>query len=56
LPKQVDVPALAALTAAGRGSGVICPAACGGEAAWVGEIEIIAAPTLLASVNHFKGT
>jgi magnesium chelatase family protein len=28
---------LAALAAAGRGSGVICPAACGGEAAWAGE-------------------
>ena len=47
---------LAALAAAGRGSGVICPAACGGEAAWAGEVEIIAAPSLLAIVNHFKGT
>ena len=47
---------LAALAAAGRGSGVICPAACGGEAAWAGEVEIIAAPSLLAVVNHFKGT
>jgi predicted ATPase with chaperone activity len=36
--------------------GLICPAACGGEAAWAGEVEIIAAPTLLAIVNHFKGT
>jgi magnesium chelatase family protein len=42
--------------AAGREGGVICPAACGGEAAWAGEIEIIAAPSLLAIVNHFKGT
>ncbi|MBV8089728.1 MAG: YifB family Mg chelatase-like AAA ATPase [Alphaproteobacteria bacterium] len=47
---------LAALTAAGRGVGVICPAACGPEAAWAGEVEIIAAPSLLAIVNHFKGT
>jgi len=47
---------LAALAAAGRGSGVICPASCGGEAAWAGEVEIIAAPSLLAIVNHFKGT
>src|SRR5438552_5879829 len=47
---------LAALAAAGRGSGIICPAACGGEAAWAGEVEIIAAPNLLAIVNHFKGT
>jgi magnesium chelatase family protein len=47
---------IAALAAAGRGSGVICPAACGGEAAWAGEVEIVAAPSLLAVVNHFKGT
>jgi magnesium chelatase family protein len=47
---------LAALAAAGRGSGVICPAACGGEAAWAGEVEIVAAPSLLAIVNHFNGT
>src|SRR5215469_9177924 len=47
---------LAALAAASRGSGVICPTACGGEAAWAGEVEVIAAPSLLAIVNHFKGT
>src|SRR6201987_2101938 len=47
---------LAALAAAGRSSGVICPVACGGEAAWAGELEIVAAPSLLAIVNHFKGT
>ena len=47
---------LAALAAAGRGSGVICPAACGGEAAWAGDVEVIAAPNLLAIVNHFRGT
>lgn len=47
---------LAALAAAARGDGVICPSACGGEAAWAGEVEIIAAPNLLAIVNHFKGT
>jgi len=47
---------LAALAAASRGSGVICPVGCGGEAAWAGEIEVIAAPSLLAIVNHFKGT
>jgi magnesium chelatase family protein len=29
---------LAALAAAGKGCGVVCPAACGGEAAWAGEI------------------
>ena len=47
---------LAALAAAAQDSGIICPADCGGEAAWAGEVEIIAAPSLLAIVNHFKGT
>jgi len=47
---------LAALAAASRQSGLICPAECGSEAAWAGEVEIIAAPSLLAIVNHFKGT
>jgi magnesium chelatase family protein len=47
---------LAGLAAAAREGGIICPAECGGEAAWAGRIEIIAAPSLLAIVNHFKGT
>ncbi len=47
---------LAALAAAARHSGIVCPAACGGEAAWAGEVEVIAAPSLLAVVNHFKGS
>ena len=47
---------LAALSAAGRQIGLICPQVCGGEAAWAGEVEIVAAPSLLSVVNHFKGT
>jgi magnesium chelatase family protein len=47
---------LAALAAAERGIGIICPSASGGEAAWAGEVEIVAAPNLLAIINHFKGT
>jgi magnesium chelatase family protein len=47
---------IAGLFAAGHDSGIICPQACGGEAAWAGEIEVVAAPSLLAIVNHFKGT
>jgi len=46
----------AGVAAAERGKGLICPAACGGEAAWAGDVEIIAAQDLLAIVNHFKGT
>lgn len=46
----------AAMDASGRDRGIICPAACGGEAAWAGRIEVLAAPSLLALINHFKGT
>ena len=46
----------AAIGASAAGTGLICPAASGGEAAWAGAIEIIAAPTLLALINHIKGT
>ena len=45
----------AALRAAESGRGLICPSACGAEAAWAGEVEIIAAPSLIAFVNHVKG-
>ena len=46
----------AALGAAGRGLGLICPAAQGSEAAWAGEVEVLAPGSLLALINHFKGT
>lgn len=46
----------AAIDTAASGRGLICPAACGSEAAWAGDLEILAAPNLLALVNHFKGT
>ncbi len=45
----------AAVAASANGRGLICPAASGGEAAWAADIEILAAPTLLALINHFKG-
>jgi len=47
---------LAALNASERGLGLICPAAQGSEAAWAGDVEVIAAPDLLALLNHFKGS
>jgi magnesium chelatase family protein len=34
----------------------ICPHVCGSEAAWITNLDIIAAPTLLSLVNFFKGT
>jgi magnesium chelatase family protein len=45
----------AALAAAEADCGLICPAACGAEAAWVGAVQVIAPATLLALVNHFAG-
>src|SRR5215471_15019142 len=40
-----------------RSEGMICPAACGGEAAWASpEMEIIAPGSLIQLANHFKGT
>jgi magnesium chelatase family protein len=46
----------AAVHANARDLGLICPAAQGGEAAWAGGADILAAANLLALVNHFKGT
>lgn len=46
----------AAIHAASLGKGIICPKLCGGEAAWAGDINILAADTLLSLLNHFKGT
>src|SRR5258708_3856019 len=39
----------------GLGDGLICPQACGPEAAWAGETRVLAAPSLIALVNHFRG-
>ena len=47
----------AAMAASARELGLIGPAAQGGEAAWAGVgFEVLAAPDLLALVNHFRGT
>ncbi len=47
----------AAVGANGRGQGLICPKACGAEAAWAGDtIDILAPENLVQLVNHFKGT
>jgi magnesium chelatase family protein len=45
----------AALHASERDRGLICPAGQGGEAYWAGEIEVAAAPDLVALLNHLKG-
>ncbi len=46
----------AAVAAAAAGRGLICPEACGAEAAWVGGIAVLAPLSLVALVNHLKGT
>jgi magnesium chelatase family protein len=46
----------AAVAAGSMGLGLICPEASGAEAAWAGETRILAAPSLIAVVNHFRGT
>ncbi|MBE7733503.1 YifB family Mg chelatase-like AAA ATPase [Devosia faecipullorum] len=46
----------AAIAAQAQGKGIICPAETGPEAAWAGEeIDIVAAGTLLALINHLTG-
>ncbi|MEW5704025.1 MAG: YifB family Mg chelatase-like AAA ATPase [Pseudomonadota bacterium] len=45
----------AAIAAAANDRGFICPAVCGAEAAWADGAAVLAAATLLALVNHFKG-
>jgi len=46
----------AAIAAGARELGLICPAPQGGEAAWAGNLEVLAATDLLATINHFRGT
>lgn len=47
---------LAALHAAERSMGLICPASQGPEAAWAGNVEVIAAPDLVNLLNHLNRT
>ena len=56
--KLIPVPGVlvAAIHAARNGQQLICPEACGSEAACGGEIEIVAAPNLGALINYFRGT
>ena len=47
----------AAIGANAMGKGLICPHACGPEAAWAGaDIDILAPRSLIALANHFRGT
>lgn len=47
----------AAIAANARGHGLVCPAACGPEAAWASaDLTILAPRSLIQLANHFKGT
>ncbi len=46
----------AAIHALTEEKGLICPQTSGGEAAWSGLEDILAPSSLLALINHFKGT
>jgi magnesium chelatase family protein len=47
----------AAIAANAQSKGLICPSACGPEAAWAGEtIDVLAPASLIALANHFRGT
>ena len=47
---------LAAIHASSIDKGLICPAAQGSEASWAGQLDVIAAPDLLALLAHLKST
>jgi magnesium chelatase family protein len=53
--QPVDGVLSAALAAVAAGRDLLCPAACGSEAAWASDLDIIAVPSLTAMVNHFHG-
>jgi magnesium chelatase family protein len=46
----------AAVAAAAMGLGLICPEANGAEAAWAGDVRLLAPRSLISVVNHFKGS
>ena len=46
----------AAVAAVAEEKSIICPEASGPEAAWAGDLEVLAPPNLLSLINHFKGT
>ncbi len=45
----------AAMAAATEGRQLLCPYACGAEAAWVGNANVIAPRSLAAVIRHFNG-
>ncbi|MBS0409770.1 MAG: YifB family Mg chelatase-like AAA ATPase [Proteobacteria bacterium] len=46
----------AAVAAGAMNLGLICPEACGPEAAWAGDTPVLAPRSLIALINHFRGS
>jgi magnesium chelatase family protein len=46
----------AAVAAGAMDLGLICPEACGPEAAWAGGARVLAPRSLIGLINHFRGT
>jgi len=45
----------AAIAASASNRGIICPAECGSEAVWAGDLEVLAPQNLVELLNHMKG-
>ncbi len=45
----------AAIAAGSMNLGLICPEACGPEAAWAGDCAVLAPRSLVGLINHFRG-
>ncbi len=45
----------AAISASASERGIICPADCGAEAVWAGDLDVLAPQNLVALLNHMKG-
>lgn len=45
----------AAITASATNRGIICPEACGPEAVWAGDLDVLAPQNLVTLLNHLKG-
>lgn len=45
----------AAISASANDRGIICPEACGSEAVWAGDLEVLAPKNLVSLLNHMKG-
>ena len=46
----------AAISASATNRGIICPADCGSEAVWAGDLDVLAPQNLVVLLNHMKGT